>query len=197
MGVKRGRIVADTTPAVREAHIRRARLDSGDQVYLPLHVFQRLIDHHSPAEIFYFVERGLLGRTAWAGTFDELRNAVSAGVVSLRELGTVASDLTRAPREWIPVDAGYDHVKGGAKLPYYRAVFEKHGRDEQARALTEDAWVDTGRRDGCCMQARDDADHGSVWCTLDAGHPGPHEAECADCWLVRMLVERAAESSKG
>ncbi len=196
MGVKRGYIVDDTTPPVREARIRRVRLDSGEQVYLPLDVFRGLIERHSPAAEFFFVERGLLGRTAWAGTLDELRDAVSAGVVSIRELGTIPAELFGSSRDWAPVDPRYNHSKGGARLGTYRAVFEKHGRAEQGHALTKEAWIATGQRDGCCMQTREDPRHGPVWCTLDAGHPGRHEPECPECWLVRMLVERVADASE-
>ena len=131
MGLKRGFIVEDTTPPVRAAGFRRVRLDSGERVYRPLDVFRGLIGRHSPAAEFFFVERGLLGRTAWAGTLGELREAVASGVVSVSELGTLPAELFGSSADWAQVNPRYDHSKGGAKLGTYRAVFENNGRPEQ------------------------------------------------------------------
>ena len=195
MGLKRGYMVEETTPIVSNARIHRVRLHSGENVYLPADLFRGLIERHSPAAEFFFVERGLLGRTAWAGTLTELRDAVASGVVEAGELGNLPAELFRTSQEWASVDPRYNHSKGGSTLETYREVFKKRGRMEQARALTRDAWIATGHRDGCCMQMHEEADHGSVWCTLDAGHPGPHEPECPECWLVQMLMERVADVS--
>ena len=195
MGLKRGYIVADTTPTVRDARIRRVRLHSGDQVYVPLSVLRGLLERHSPAAEFFFVERGFLGRTAWAGTLAELQAAVSQGIVSIRELGTVPEELFGISDEWADVDIGYDHLRDAAKLETYRAAFEKSRRPQEAVSLTRDSWIATGHRDGCCMKVNIDPRHGSVWCTLDAGHHGRHEPECPECWLTHMLDARIAQAS--
>ena len=201
MGVKRGRIVEDTTPSVRDARIRRVRLDTGKQVYLPLDVLRRLIERHSPTDEFFFVERGILGRTAWAGTASDLRQAVADGEVERRELGRAADDVFIAPwsvelssdQGWADVDSVYAHDDVESRLSRYRTIFEKNGRHDEAETFTRQAWIATGERDGCCMQSHEVDAHGLVWCLLDSGHGGQHEPECPECWLVSFIEEKVAD----
>jgi hypothetical protein len=186
VGLKHGRIIEETTPNVSNPKIHRFRLDTGVQVYVPSHIAHQIIAGHSPSEEFFFVERGLLGRTDWAGTLPELREAVSVGTVRASELGSFRLPESQPSTAWKRRAVG-DHRRPGGKLPQYRAVFTKHGRHGEAAQLTAEAWLANGQGEGFCLATRDDPDHETVWCSLDRGHPGPHEGDCPECWLVAMI----------
>lgn len=109
MGLKRGFVVEDTTPTVRDPRIRRLRLSTGQQVLVPRETFDRLIHRHPPSTELFFVERGFLGRTAWAGNRAELRQAVEGGLVKLAELGNLPAELLAPTDDLKPVDPPSRH----------------------------------------------------------------------------------------
>jgi hypothetical protein len=86
VGLKIGRIVADTTPPTREARIVRFKLDSGKSVHVPAPLASALLLGHPEGTQFYFVEKGLLGRVSWAGPLEQLHSAVAEGTVSRHDL---------------------------------------------------------------------------------------------------------------
>lgn len=160
-------------------------------MHVPREILRDLMERHPPSTEFFFVERGLLRRTGWAGSLNDLREAVAAGVVGASELGDLPGDLFADSARWIAVPSS-DHSKTRTQMAAYRALLERHGRSNEAYRLSNDAWLAQGRQEGCCLQTRDDPDHGPVWCMLDSGHPGPHEPECPDCWLANFVKESLA-----
>lgn len=87
MAFKHGYVDAETTPPTKVARIRRFRLDNGKQVFLPAELAATLMPDGPPPVRLYCIERGILGRTDWAGTLPEVRAALRNGRVKERDLG--------------------------------------------------------------------------------------------------------------
>jgi len=86
MNVRKGRIERIETPPTMKQRILKVHLSSGRAVHVPREVLELLVDTglDVKAEIT-FVEKGLLGRTAWLGTPDLLPLGVVLGAISASE----------------------------------------------------------------------------------------------------------------
>lgn len=195
MGLKRGYIVEEDTPRADAVRIRRFRLSNGDRVYLPLDVASFILTRHSPAEEFFFVEKGLLGRTAWAGTLHEVRVALANGTLSPGDIKGLHLPAQDAPSGWNPMTEEDDHSRVGAKIGPLAATMRANGRPETAEAMTVDAWVTNATSEGACAAERADGEHGHVRCGHNKGHTGNHEPLCPECDIVKQIMYAMAESA--
>ncbi len=192
MGMKRGYIVEEDTPVRREAsNIRRFRLSTGEHVYLPLDVTAFVMEH-SPAEEFIFVEKGLLGRTSWAGNTHDARVSLVAGVISPKDLKGVSFRHLDTPPGWGPIFYDDDHGFVGSKLDALAADLRKNGRADIAAGMTVEGWATTLTDDGCCGVHRTDLNHGIVWCWAQGGHEGHHAPACPRCEIVKDVMRTVA-----
>ncbi len=194
MGVKRGYIADEDTPGDRgSTRIRRFKLSNGEHVYLPLDVAGRIIAQHSPAEEFVFVEKGLLGRTAWAGTIGEVRKAVAAGYLSPKDISGLRLPIQELVPGWNAFENEDDYSFVGAKLAALAEDLRRHGMVDTANEMTLDSWLAHARQDGACLAERAESIHGRVWCEADRGHTGGHVPACPACGLVKVIVYASAQ----
>ena len=191
MGLKRGYIVDEDTPVAQgEARIRRFRLANGDHVYLPLGVAGALISGHSPAEEFFFVEKGLLGRTGWAGNLHDVRLALGTRELSTQDLGGWRPPPQEEAPRWMPMLEEDDHRMVGLRAPCLADQLRQQGMSKQANALTIPAWLGNREENGWCLEVRSDSLHGHAWCcrTDSPGHIGPHVPVCPLCQGVKVAT---------
>lgn len=192
MGMKRGYIVEEDTPVERSAaNIRRFRLSTGEHVYLPLDVTAFIMEH-SPAEEFIFVEKGLLGRTAWAGNTMDARAALVAGKISAKDLTGLSLRYLETPPGWFPMLYDDDHGFIGSTLEALASDMRMNGRADIADGMTAEGWVKAQADDGGCMAQRADSTHRIVWCWRDAGHDGEHGPACPRCEIVKDVTRTVA-----
>jgi len=199
MGLKRGYIVEDDTPVTSgPTKIRRFRLSSGDHVYLPLDVASALVSRHSPAEEFFFVEKGLLGRTAWAGNLHDVRVALASGHLSPRDLGGLRLPTYEAPSGWAPPVEEDDHSKVGEKMASVADMLRQRGMPETAQSLTVESWIAHATSEGWCVANRADALHGRVWCFREEApdHGGLHIPTCPTCHNVKAIMLMIARQTR-
>jgi hypothetical protein len=192
MGLKRGYILEENTPAAPgAANIRRFKLSNGDQVYLPSDVSAALISRHSPAEEFFFLERGLFGRTAWAGNLHDLRVALADGHLKPKDVGGLRLPVQEEVPGWAPMVEEDDHRMVGEKADPLADMLRKRGMPESAETLTVEAWVNNCAKQGWCIADRADSLHGRVWCGREnamPNHPGTHIPVCPKCQSVKMAM---------
>lgn len=191
MGLKRGYIVGDDTPVTSgPTRIRRFRLSSGDHVYLPLDVAHAVVTRHSPAEEFFFVEKGLLGRTAWAGNLHDVRVALANGHLSPRDLGALRLPTYEAHPGWAPMVGEDDHAKVGEKAADLAEMMRQRGMPDTANELTVECWIEHATSEGWCVANRADALHGRVWCDREEApdHGGLHNPACPTCLNVKLFM---------
>jgi hypothetical protein len=194
MGIKHGHVLGEDTPP-GDNRIRRFRLDNGARVYLPLALADRLFTYQASRH-FYFLERGLLGRTEWLGTIDDLRREVARGGIRQPDLGgfRLPPEPPRTPG-WRPLACNDDHIETGARLEELRAIGQRRGMAETQTWLTLNDRLAEMRADGCCLVDRADAQHGRLWCADKAGHPGDHGPACVPCLMVLTMVDWSARSA--
>ena len=192
MGMRRGYILEEDTPVRREAaYIRRFLLSTGEHVYLPLDVTAFVMEH-SPAEEFVFIEKGLLGRTAWAGSTHDVRLALVRGDISPKDLAGLSLRHLETPPGWDPLLYDDDHEFVGSKLEALATDMRQHGRADIAGTIIVDGWVKTMSVDGCCVAHRTDSTHGAVWCWAKRGHDRGHAPACPRCEMVKDLMRTVA-----
>ena len=85
MGVYVGSIASIEEPPTRARAILRVTLGDGRRVYAPRQLLDQALLRNGPGAEYVFVERGVLGRTHWVGTWDEVRWAVREGTLSVQE----------------------------------------------------------------------------------------------------------------
>ncbi len=195
MGMKRGYIVGEDTAGARHARIRRFRLSNGEHVYVPRDVATVLLTQHSPAEEFFFVEKGLLGRTAWAGTLGELRRELAGGALSPKDLMGFALPVQQTHAGWVPMPVEDDHAFVGAKRGALAETMRQSGRPDTAAAMTAEAWIRVASSEGACVAERADNNHGMVVCDDDRGHAGDHTPVCPECDVVKQILFAVADSA--
>jgi hypothetical protein len=191
MGLKRGYIVEDDTPVTRgPTKIRRFRLSSGDHVYLPLDVAYAVVTRHSPAEEFFFVEKGLLGRTAWAGNLHDVREVIRLSILPEKDFGGLRLPTYEWHLHWEPPVEEDDHAKVGARMPALAEMLRNAGTPETADTLTVESWVEHATTEGWCVANRSDALHGWVWCGREEApnHAKPHIPTCPTCHNVKSFM---------
>jgi hypothetical protein len=192
MGVKHGRIVGIEPGGA----VDRAKLDSGERVYVPARIGASIRARYLPTDELYFIERGLLGRTEWVGTLNELRDALRRGEVTSRDLGRFQlPPLAPAVAGWASLRQSDHHERTGSKLVELRDAYRRRGYAQFAEALTEAAWLENARTEGACLAGRPDAAHGKVWCDADRGHSGLHDPVCPACNLATDAVLLAARTT--
>lgn len=195
VGLKRGYVLEEDTPGVGEARIRRFRLTDGSRVYLPRELAAYLMTQHSPAEEFFFVEAGLLGRTAWAGTLGELRHALETGAVSSGDVGRFELPVQEPRAGWNQMLEEDDHMSVGAKVDRLAEQLRKSGRPETAAVMTVEAWVANATSEGACVAEVADRHHGGLRCTDGKGHGGSHTPVCPECDIVKQVMFAVAQSA--
>jgi len=78
VAVHRGVIVAIEEPPTQKRAILRVTLADGRRVYVPRLLWEQALAHMGNGAEYIFVERGLLGRTCWVGTWEEVPFACAA-----------------------------------------------------------------------------------------------------------------------
>jgi hypothetical protein len=164
-------------------------------VYLPLDIATFLLTQHSPAEEFFFIERGLLGRVEWAGTMHELRQAISREAVSAGDIRGLTLPTVRTHEGWEPLAEEDAHELVGAKRGELTHLMQSRGRVDTAAAMEVEAWVQNARSEGACMASIADEMHGQVWCAADRGHGAGHIPLCAECDIVKQIMFATAQSA--
>lgn len=193
MGLKQGHVVREDTPA-GDNRIRRFLLQNGAHVYLPLALADRLFTYQASRH-FYFVERGLLGRTEWVGTIDDLRAALARGELPQKDLGgfRLPPEPPQVPG-WRSLACNDDHSETGARLEDLRAIASRRGVTGTTWLTLNDRLAEM-RADGCCRVDRADSQHGQVWCADKTGHPGNHAPVCLPCLTVLTIIDALVRSS--